>query len=86
MSETETRETDGVVDDCGVILCAEACGEGIPGLGRFAVHAVDEGWDGGCGGWGRGWGNLGLVEGKGVIEVVWCCGGVSWYGVVEQEK
>lgn len=56
MREAKARECRCVVEDCGLVLCAEAGGEGVAGLGGGAVHAVDEWGDGGGEGGGSGWG------------------------------
>lgn len=47
MREAETRECRSVVYDCGLVLCAEARGEGVACLRGSTMRAVDEGWDGG---------------------------------------
>jgi hypothetical protein len=56
--EAEAGECRCVVQDGGLILGREAGGEGVAGLGRGAVHAVDErgdrGWCCSWGGWGEG--------------------------------
>jgi len=66
MCEAEARESRGVVEDCGLVFCAEARGESVPSLSGGVVHAVDQGGDGGWSGcwgaWGEGMGLRGGAE------------------------
>lgn len=46
MCETEAIEGRCVVEDRGLVLRAEAGGEGVSSLSVESVDAVDDGWDG----------------------------------------
>lgn len=62
MRKTEARQGGGVIEDGRVVFGREAGGEGVPGLRRGVVDAVDEGGNGGGGGRGCGLGD-GMVGG-----------------------
>ena len=40
MCESEALQRRSVVENCGLVLCAEASREGVPSLGRSSVDAV----------------------------------------------
>lgn len=65
MCEAESAEGRGIVYDCSLIFGAEACGEGVSGLGAGSMDTVNMWGNSGWWGWWRGrdrWGAKGLHD------------------------